>query len=48
MSGEHVEELVQVGEVVVEQILSGVVDRPVDYDHDHDEWVVLHEGSAEL
>ena len=34
--------------MVIEQILSGVVDRPVDYDQDHDEWVVLLEGSAEL
>jgi cupin 2 domain-containing protein len=48
MSGEHVEELVQVGEVVIEQILSGVVDRPVDYAQDHDEWVVLLGGAAEL
>ena len=36
------------GEVIIEQILSGVVDRPVEYDQDHDEWVVLLEGSAEL
>jgi hypothetical protein len=47
-SGEHVEQLVQVGEVVIEQILSGVLDESVDYDQDHDEWVVLLEGSAEL
>ena len=48
VSGEHVEELVHMGEVIIEQILSGVVDRPVEYDQDHDEWVVLLEGSAEL
>ena len=48
MSGEHVEELVHMGEVIIEQILSGVVDEPVDYNQDHDEWVVLLEGSAEL
>ena len=40
--------LVQVGEVVIEQILSGVLDEPIDYNQDHDEWVVLLEGSAEL
>jgi cupin 2 domain-containing protein len=37
-----------VGQVVIEQILSGVVDGPVDFDQDHDEWVVLLEGAAEL
>jgi hypothetical protein len=25
--------------VVIEQILSGQLDAPVDYDQDHDEWV---------
>jgi mannose-6-phosphate isomerase-like protein (cupin superfamily) len=48
VNGEHVEELIHVGDVVIEQIISGVVDKPVDYDQDHDEWVVLLEGSAEL
>jgi cupin 2 domain-containing protein len=46
--GEHVEGLARVGNVVIEQILDGVVDEPVDYDQDHDEWVVLLEGAAEL
>ena len=41
MSGEHVEELFHMGEVIIEQILSGVVDEPVDYNQDHDEWVVF-------
>jgi cupin 2 domain-containing protein len=48
MSGEYIEQVIDVGGVVIEQILSGVVDRPVDYDQDHDEWVVLLEGTAEL
>ena len=49
MRGEHVETLLHMGEQVrIEQILSGVVDEPVDYDQDHDEWVVLLEGTAEL
>lgn len=38
----------QVGDVVVEQILSGDLAEPVDYDQDHDEWVVLLRGTAEL
>ncbi len=36
------------GDVVLEQILSAVADEPVDYDQDHDEWVVLLQGTAEL
>jgi cupin 2 domain-containing protein len=48
VNGEHVEELIHVGDVVIEQIISGMLDEPVDYDHDHDEWVVLLEGAAEL
>jgi len=47
-SGERVEQLVQVGEAIIEQILSGELDKPVDYDQDHDEWVVLLGGTAEL
>jgi cupin 2 domain-containing protein len=48
VNGEHVEELIHVGDVVIEQIISGMLDEPVDYDQDHDEWVVLLEGEAEL
>ena len=33
---------------MVEQILSGAIDAPVDYDQDHDEWVVLLSGGATL
>ena len=33
---------------VVEQILSGLLDAPVDFDQDHDEWLVVLEGGAVL
>ena len=33
---------------VVEQILSGRLDAPQDYDQDHDEWVVVLTGAAVL
>lgn len=46
--GERSEEIAQLGGVVVEQILSGAVTAPVDYDQDHDEWVVLLSGGATL
>jgi hypothetical protein len=48
VNGEHVEDIIHVGDVAIEQIISGVVDEPVDYNQDHDEWVVLLEGTAEL
>ena len=32
----------------VEQILSGRLDAPHDYDQDHDEWVIVLEGHATL
>ena len=47
-TGELVGPLVQLGDVVIEQILSSQLDDPVDYDQDHDEWVVLLAGAAEL
>jgi cupin 2 domain-containing protein len=46
--GERSEEIAQLGGVVVEQILSGAIAAPVDYDQDHDEWVVLLSGGATL
>ncbi len=46
-TGEHSAEIVRVGNVVVEQILSGQVE-PVDYDQDEDEWAVVLEGAAVL
>jgi cupin 2 domain-containing protein len=47
-SGERVEPLVQIGDTVIEQILSGELGEPVSYDQDHDEWVVMLEGAAEI
>jgi cupin 2 domain-containing protein len=47
-SGEHVETLVDGGGVAIEHILSGRVTAPVDYDQDHDEWVLVLDGSAAL
>lgn len=44
--GERSEEVARLGGVVVEQILSGALQMPTDYDQDHDEWVVLLAGSA--
>jgi cupin 2 domain-containing protein len=46
--GERVERLVQRGGTVIEQILSGELPEPVDYDQDHDEWVVVLGGAAEI
>jgi cupin 2 domain-containing protein len=46
--GERSEELARLGGVVVEHIVSGAVAAPVDYDQDHDEWVVLLSGGATL
>jgi len=37
-----------VGEVEIEQILSGTLDGPVDYLQEHDEWVVVLAGGAVL
>lgn len=47
-AGERSEEIAHLGGVVVEHILSGVLRSPVDYDQDHDEWVVLLNGEATL
>jgi cupin 2 domain-containing protein len=47
-SGEHVERLLELHGVVVEQILSGTLEAPVDYREEHDEWVALLEGRASL
>jgi mannose-6-phosphate isomerase-like protein (cupin superfamily) len=46
--GERATELARMGNVVVEQILSGQLDGPVDYRQDQDEWVVVLEGGAVL
>ena len=45
--GEIVDEVARLaGGVVVEQILSGELDAPVDYVQDHDEWVVVLTGEG--
>jgi cupin 2 domain-containing protein len=46
--GERSEEVARLGGVVVEQILSGTLGAPVDYDQEHDEWVVVLSGGATL
>ncbi len=46
--GERSEQIARLGGVVVEQILSGTLSAPEDYDQDHDEWVVLVSGGATL
>jgi len=47
-SGELIQQLVDVHGAVIEQILSGESDESLDYDQDHDEWVLLLQGAAEL
>jgi cupin 2 domain-containing protein len=47
-SGEQVDRLAALGDVVVEQIRSGELAAPVDYVQDADEWVVLLSGRATL
>jgi len=47
-TGERAAEITRLGGVVVEQILSGAVGAPVDFDQPHDEWVVVLAGDAVL
>lgn len=46
--GERVVPLVAAAGFTVEQILSGELERPADYEQDHDEWVVVLSGAAQL
>jgi cupin 2 domain-containing protein len=46
--GERTEAIAELGGVAVEQTLSGALEAPVDYNQDHDEWVVLLVGRATL
>ena len=46
--GESIESIAHVGDVVVEQILSGRLVDGVDYRGDVDEWVVVLAGRAQL
>lgn len=44
--GEWTGDVARLGDVVVSQILSGTLDRPVDYCQDHDELAVVLDGAA--
>jgi cupin 2 domain-containing protein len=44
--GEETEQLLLAGDLVVEHILSGRLDEPVEYDQEGDEWVLLLSGAA--
>src|SRR4051812_23784867 len=44
-TGERVDVLYQGAGTLIEHILSSAVVEPVDYDQDHDEWVLLVEGA---
>jgi cupin 2 domain-containing protein len=46
ITGEHEYRLVELGHVVIDQILSGRLDSPIDYEPDVDEWVVVLAGAA--
>ena len=48
VAGERAEEVARIGGVIIEQILSGALKAPVEYDQDHDEWVVVLSGGAVL
>jgi cupin 2 domain-containing protein len=48
LSGEVVRRLVAVRELVVEEILSGRLEAPVEYVQEQDEWVALLAGNARL
>ena len=47
-TGETTEVLASAGTAVIEQILSGRLDTPIDYLGTADEWVVVVAGGAEL
>ncbi len=46
--GERVDQVLRVGDLLVEQILSAAPDHPVEFVQDHDEWVVVLGGAAVL
>lgn len=48
VAGERVVALLEQPGVVIEQILSGALPQPLDFDQDHDEWVLVLEGHARL
>ena len=46
--GEQFRKLVQVHNVVIEEIVSSALPDSFDYRQDHDEWVLVLEGGAQL
>ena len=46
--GERSERVVRIGDVEVEQVLSGVLGDAVTYDQEYDEWALVLEGAAVL
>lgn len=46
--GERAERVVRIGNVEIEQIVSGALPGPVDYDQEHDEWALVLAGAAVL
>ena len=46
--GERVVPLVDLPGLVIEQILSGALPRPLSFQQDHDEWVLVLEGRTRL
>jgi cupin 2 domain-containing protein len=46
--GEREEPVASIGPARIEQILSGRLAGPLDFDQDHDEWVAVLDGAAEL
>jgi cupin 2 domain-containing protein len=46
--GERTEGVASVAGAVIEQIVSGALAGPVDYDQDHDEWALVLAGAAVL
>lgn len=47
-SGERTDLIVAFGNALVEQIQSGTLERPADYEQRQDEWVVVLSGGAKL
>src|SRR5436305_10423321 len=47
-TGERTEVVARVRNLVIEEILSGSLERPVDYRQEQDEWVVVLAGAAVL
>jgi cupin 2 domain-containing protein len=47
-TGEETERLLELGDVLIEQILSGTLEAPADYRQPQDEWVLVLSGRARL